>query len=77
VVTLKHASHLTIGLAAKLAGYALLVFVIFASMFAGFQNLNLVRALNSGSDWAAQTGGVVGTYVALLLGIWLALRGRR
>ncbi len=71
---LKRASFLTLGIAAKVVGYAMLVFVIFASMFAGFRNLNLVSALNSGPDWAVQTAGVLGTYVALILGLWLASR---
>jgi hypothetical protein len=61
---------------AAVAGIVLLVFVLFASMFAGFENLNLVRALRSGSDWRFQTAGVVGTYVAIAAGLWLATRRR-
>jgi hypothetical protein len=74
VVILKRTSLFTLGAAAKVVGYALLVFIIFASMFAGFRNLDLVSALNSGPDWAVQTAGVLGTYVALILGFWLASR---
>ena len=52
-------------------GVLLLAFVLFASIFVGFQNFNLLRAAQTG--WS-NLMLCVATYLIVAFGFWLAAR---
>jgi hypothetical protein len=73
VVIVKQAFLFASGMALRIAGYALLVFVVFASMFVGFKNLDVVSAFGNGEAIV----GVLLTYLALAVGFALVWLGRK
>lgn len=56
----------------RVLGILLLAFILFASMFAGFGNLDLLAAWREPDAAVRPVVTVLGHYAAIAVGLWLA-----